>query len=55
MMNKNDKEQQRTQRERDAIELAKQLGRSVSYDDDDGCEITVTPQGHVFYNVVDWW
>lgn len=29
--------------------------RSVVYTDTDGCEVTVTPSGHAFYNVGDWW
>ena len=40
-------------------ELAKSEARTkdkcVTYKDDDGCEVTVTPGGHVFFNVIDWW
>jgi hypothetical protein len=41
-------------REEEAIEQAKREGRCVSYVDNDGCEITATPEGHIFYNVTDW-
>lgn len=34
---------------------AQQSGKSVVYTAQDGCEITITPLGHVFYNVSDWW
>jgi hypothetical protein len=47
------KEQQ--ERENEAIMLAMQLKRSLTYTDKDGCEVTVTPAGHVFYNAADWW
>lgn len=48
------------QRDRDAREArtadrAKQIGKAITYIDDDGCEVTVTPGGHVFYNASDWW
>jgi predicted RNase H-like HicB family nuclease len=28
--------------------------RAMSYIGEDGCEITVTPDGHEFYNASDW-
>jgi hypothetical protein len=34
---------------------ARQTGNAVTYKDTDGCEVTVTPDGHVFYNAADWW
>ncbi len=45
----------REQRERSAIRQAQVQQRSITYIDDDGCEITATPAGHVFYNAADWW
>jgi len=42
-------------KEKNAVEQARRDQRAVSYIDDDGCEVTVTPQGHVFYNAADWW
>lgn len=54
-MTAEDRQIARRERERAAIHEARQLGRSVSYVDDDGCEITATPAGHIFYNAVDWY
>jgi hypothetical protein len=45
----------RERREKAAVVKAQQEKRSVTYTDTDGCEITVTPAGHVFYNASDWW
>jgi hypothetical protein len=45
----------RENRERAAIQQAQQQQKCVNYIDDDGCGITVTPGGHVFYNVEDWY
>jgi hypothetical protein len=45
----------RDNRERAAIQQAKEQGRCVRYIDNDGCEVTTTPSGHAFYNVSDWW
>jgi hypothetical protein len=45
----------RRQREQQAIIEAKKSGRAFTYVDDDGCEVTVTPQGHAFYNAADWY
>lgn len=30
-------------------------GKMVKYIAKDGCEISITPGGHVFYNIDDWW
>jgi hypothetical protein len=48
------KEAERRRREQAMIRQAQQEQRSKSYIDDDGCEVTVTPEGHVFFNVADW-
>lgn len=45
----------RADREEKAKAEAKSSGRNVVYIDDDGCEVTVTPSGHVFFNVDDWY
>lgn len=34
---------------------AKREGKSVTFIAADGCEVTVTPSGHVFHNAADWW
>lgn len=49
------KQVSRDARERSAIQEAKRTDKSVKYIDDDGCEITATPGGHIFYNVDDWY
>lgn len=46
---------ERREYERRAIRTAKREGKSVTYLDTDGCEVTVTPGGHVFYNAADWY
>ena len=38
-----------------AIEKAERTGKSVTFIASDGCEVTATPTGHVFYNAADWW
>jgi hypothetical protein len=38
-----------------AIVTAKRYGKNVTFIADDGCEVTVTPGGHVFHNVADWY
>jgi hypothetical protein len=30
-------------------------GKPVTFIASDGCEVTVTPQGHVFHNMADWY
>ena len=42
-------------RERDEIAKARIAGKAHSYVDEDGCEVTVTPSGHSFYNAGDWY
>ena len=46
---------QRAKRERTALDQALQEQRPITYVDTDGCEVTVMPSGHIFYNVADWW
>jgi hypothetical protein len=50
-------EKQRTRERREEEVKLEAIWRrkSLVYVDDDGCEVTVTPSGHVFYNVADWW
>lgn len=38
-----------------AHRLAKEIDKPVVFTAKDGCEVTVTPTGHVFHNVGDWW
>jgi len=45
----------RMSRERAVAVQAKRDGKCISYIDDDGCEVTVTPGGHTFYNASDWY
>jgi hypothetical protein len=46
----------REQSENDrAITTARRYGKNVTFIADDGCEVTVTPSGHVFHNVADWY
>ncbi len=47
--------QERREYERRAIQTARREQKPVTYLDTDGCEVTVTPSGHVFYNAADWW
>lgn len=37
------------------IERAKREQRSITFKASDGCEVTVTPDGQVFFNISDWW
>ena len=48
-------ERARQNREQAAIREAQRIGKVFSYIDDDGCEVTVTPSGHSFYNAADWY
>lgn len=48
-------QQQRAAREQGEIAQARASGQSRSYIDTDGCEVTVTPSGHTFYNAADWY
>ena len=38
-----------------AITKARREQRSVTFIAHDGCEVTATPDGDVFYNTSDWW
>jgi hypothetical protein len=38
-----------------AIATARRFGKDVTFIADDGCEVTVTPSGHVFHNMSDWY
>lgn len=47
---------ERRDEERRAIETARRHGKNVTFlSGEDSCEVTVTPGGHVFYNVADWY
>lgn len=48
-------ERARNNREKAAIREAQRTGKAFAYIDDDGCEVTVTPSGHSFYNIGDWY
>ncbi|WP_211909125.1 hypothetical protein [Tardiphaga alba] len=56
-----DEQRSREIREREAREnqqahaQAKATGKAVSFIASDGCEVTVTPAGHVFHNIDDWY
>jgi len=56
-----DEQRSREIREREAREnsqaqmLARATGKAVSFIAADGCEVTVTPAGHVFHNAADWY
>jgi hypothetical protein len=45
---------ERTENER-ASATARREGKNVTFIADDGCEVTVTPSGHVFHNMADWY
>jgi hypothetical protein len=45
---------ERTENER-ALATARREGKNVTFIADDGCEVTVTPSGHVFHNAADWY
>lgn len=38
-----------------AIAVAQRENRNVTFIASDGCEVTVTPGGHVFHNMSDWY
>lgn len=38
-----------------AIATARRFGKNVTFIAHDGCEVTVTPSGHVFHNAADWY
>ncbi len=37
------------------IAQAREKGRNITKMAPDGCEVTATPDGTVFYNTADWW
>lgn len=46
---------EREKRENDkAIAKAQELGRNYTFIAEDGCEVTVTPKGNIFFNMADW-
>jgi hypothetical protein len=49
------RERELSEAERRALKTARRFGKNVTFIDDDGCEVTVTPGAHVFYNATDWW
>lgn len=38
-----------------AVAKARETGRNHTMIAKDGCEVTATPDGHVFYNAADWY
>lgn len=38
-----------------ALAKARLTDANVTFIAADGCEVTVTPSGHVFHNAADWW
>lgn len=38
-----------------AITIARREGKNVTFIAEDGCEVTVTPDGKVFHNMSDWY
>ena len=38
-----------------ALMKARKTKRPATFIASDGCEVTVTPDGHEFYNAADWW
>jgi hypothetical protein len=38
-----------------AVARARHEGKNVTFIAHDGCEVTVTPSGHVFQNMSDWY
>lgn len=52
---KSEEQRARELREALAIQEARITKKPLSYIDTDGCEVTITPSGHSFYNVGDWW
>lgn len=50
-----DAERRREAREREALQEAKREQRAITYTDEDGCDVTATDHGYIFYNVADWY
>lgn len=42
-------------KEQEICEKAKKLQKNISFIAEDGCEVTATSTGHIFYNAADWW
>ena len=38
----------------EAVSEARRRGTNYTFTDVDGCEVTATPGGHVFFNMSDW-
>jgi len=49
-MLKNERKEEQT-----ALEEARTTKKTVKFIAYDGCEVTVFPNGVVFYNAADWW
>jgi len=47
--------ERRREREKLAKEQAARENKAITYIDEDGCEVTVTPTGHIFFNMADWY
>jgi hypothetical protein len=43
------------QRERQEVARAQAQNKGHTYIDEDGCEVTITAGGRVFYNAADWY
>lgn len=48
------RDRERTENQQ-AILQARLANRNVTFIAHDGCEVTVTPAGHVFHNMGDWY
>jgi hypothetical protein len=55
MTDNNAQQKRQEKRERQEVAQAKSTNQPRTYIDEDGCEVTVTADGHVFYNVGDWY
>ncbi len=38
-----------------ALTTARRENKNVTFIAHDGCEVTVTPDGHIFHNMSDWY
>lgn len=46
----------RDERSREAPQAREKASeKNVTFVASDGCEVTVTPSGHVFHNIADWY
>ena len=51
-----DEIREREKKENHAAQVAAiATGKPVTFIASDGCKVTVTPQGHVFHNMDDWY